>query len=93
MTMKSDLEYLDTIRELFSAAGGGSLPSDLSESLLLRQAGISSLMAITLISQQLEHAGRDPSDIDVDWLDFLETFGGLIRVLRNIDEMADSAAE
>jgi hypothetical protein len=89
--VKSNVEYLDTIRELYAAVSGSALPEELSEASLLRDVGVSSLMAITLISQQLENTGQDPSDIDVDWLEFLDTFGGLIMVLRNIDVMADSA--
>ena len=89
--MKSNVEYLVTIRELYSAVSGSALPEELSEASLLRDVGVSSLMAITLIAQQLESTGQDPSDIDVDWLELLDTFGGLIMVLRNIDVMADCA--
>lgn len=88
--MKSNDDYFVTIRELYSAVSGNDLVEELSEATQLRDVGVSSLMAITLISQRLENTGQDSSDIDVDWLEFLDTFGGLIMVLRNIDVMAGS---
>lgn len=89
--MKTNSEYIETIRELYSALAGEELADGILEETELREAGVSSLMAITLISRQLEVQGHDPSDIDVDWLDLLETFGGLVEVLRSIDAMADHA--
>jgi acyl carrier protein len=90
--VKSDSEYFETIRDIYAAVSGSALTGELTESLLLRDVGVSSLMAITLISQHLEDRGQDPSDIEMEWLELIDTFGGVIGILRSIDSMVDSAA-
>jgi hypothetical protein len=47
---------------------------ELVTSLLLRESA-SSLKAITRISQHLESKGLDPSDIEIQWLKIIDTFG------------------